>query len=340
MANAYILNAVPTTYGQAISLIVELLVAAGWSYRGSGDGLSGYSAAGKVFTGTGTGAGGWANARAWARLAAPDERREIVVQHNNTGGLRLKYSAVGKFVGGTPTANTVPSASDERVLWGGGTDGTPTISAWFNSGILTGANRFYGHASDTAPFGFWAGAITTPAGTVTCGLLLDPLSTVPEDPDPVVFHIGTGLAFSRGIGNISTGSNINQIGAWPASGGTREGSWGHMDLGMTAFAYVMAGMFAVGYMYNDAANAPAYAGGNNCSPLNPFNGKNEALPILWGRPVIGSLSLANTGIKGWSRFMRWTGTSRTSGLDTLDGLRWICMGYVWLPWDGVTTPIN
>ena len=337
MPDAFILNQQPTTYGASVSMIVEMLVAAGWTYKASGDGLSAYSATGKVFTGTGSGAGGWNNNRAWARLAAPDGIREICVQHNANQGVRLKTSTSAKFVGGSPGAVTVPGATDERVLWGAGTDGTPTLTTWFSTGTLTGSVKWQGYASSAAPYGFWVAGATTPAGAMTNGLMLDPVQSVPEDPDPVVWHIGTSTGFNRGgLGSTSIHSSTS----YPASGGSQAGSWGHMDTAVSVFGYVMPSIYSAGEMSMGLQTGSlTYATGPSNHVVNPFNGKHEMLPVMWFRPA-NVASLGNPGIKGWSKFMRWTTVPRTNFVDTLDNKRWICVGLVWLPWDGITAPSN
>lgn len=334
MPNAYILSQIPANAGPAVSLLVEMLVAAGWSYRQSGDGLAGYSATGKVFTGTGTGAGGWHNARAWARLSAPDNRREVCIQHNAAQGLRLKYSATAKFTGGAPSATTTPSATDERVLWGAGTDASPTLSAWFASNITSAGQKCHGMASSAAPYGFWFVAAAHPAGAIGCGVMLDPIESVPEDPDPIVWHIGTTLAFTVNGGLGQAASNT-----YPPSGSTQQGCWGHMDVAMSQFLYVTPGAFIGGCVNAAQCNGFQQCVSSAGLTLNPFNGKHEALPALYMRnALVGGLT--NTGIKGWSRFMRWTTIARVHAQDTIDNLKWICIGSVWMPWDGLTPPTN
>lgn len=339
MADAIIANVIPTTYGQALSLLAEMLVSAGWSYKASGDGLSGYSSTGKIFTGTGSGALGWSNARAWARLQDPAARREIVVQHNNAGPLRVKYSALAKFTGGSPSATVTPSATDEKYLPGGASDATPTYSgAFFPAGVLTSAVKCQGFASGTAPYGFWYTGFATPGGATQFGLMMDPVQSVPEDPDPVVWHWGTTDCFWIGALGQGAGTGITS-GSFTANGGSNHGTWGWMDVAMTNFVYVMPGSLAFGNLQIVPITASQAAqvcyGGTG---LNPFNAKNDALPLLWGRPNVAS---TNLGLKGWSTLARWTvAAQRTTGLDTLDSKRWVCQGALWLPWDGATTPTN
>ncbi len=107
------------------------LVASGWTVEASGDGLALYGASSDVITVRGDGAGG-VNTLAWVRLSNPDGR-EICGQaidgftaaFDTAVRIRWKYSFAGGFTGGTPSATQVPSATDEGVFAGSGTDAAP-----------------------------------------------------------------------------------------------------------------------------------------------------------------------------------------------------------------------
>jgi hypothetical protein len=337
MANGYILNQVPANYGAAMSLLAEMLVAAGWTYKASGDGLSGYSSTGKIFTGTGSGALGWNNSGAWARMQDPAAGREFILQHNASGGARIKYSASAKFTGGSPSATQTPSATDEKYLRGAATDASPSYGAtWFNAGVASGLVKFQGKASDVAPYGFWFAGAATPSGAPSTALVMDPVTSVPEDPDPVVIYVCGANAFKAG--GLSY-SGVMGAGTWLANGGTNAGTFGYMDVAKTNFHALQPGHYQLGGGTNGGINGTNDGWIVQGAGLaeNPFNSKAEALPIPWMRPTVTSLT-GPLGLKGWSNFMRWTGVARTNFSDTLDNKNWICVGNVWLPWDGVTTP--
>jgi hypothetical protein len=340
MANAFVLNQLPTTYGQALSLLAEMLFAAGWTYQGSGDGLAGYSAGGKVFTNTTSGAAlSWSNPKAWARMQDPAAVREFILQHDNVGGARLKYSAASKFTGGAPSAVVTPSAADERVLRGAGTDAAPTYGSMFNTTLLTlGGCIFQGFARGSAPYGFWFGSIETNGAVNRMLFVLDPLEgAAPEDTDQVVIqiaHTNGGLANTSNMGRAA-----NTLGNWavvPAP--SVEGCWGHMDAARTSFLYVQP------YQWTWVGDARAVTGGTVTICIagafggfvNPFNSKYEAMPLLYGRTQQGATP--TPGNKGWSTMMRWCGLPRVTFSDTFDSRNWICCGHVWLPWDGITQP--
>lgn len=491
----------PTSYGQAVSLLVENLVSAGWSYQASGDGLSGYSSSSKVFTGTATGALGWNNPNAWARIQDPSGTRELVFQHNGVGGTGIKYSPFAKFTSGG-SATAVPTATDERnmrslststttvtisaanpgvVTWAshglvsgsvvtftttgslptpltantlyyvsqtgntsgnfqlattpggasidttaGGGSGTHTAyaqqlaSSWLPPGIVNGLGVLYGTAKDTAPYGFWfaasqnfavtfangsstitgvahglaVGSLITfsPPGTlptnftagvtyfvvsvpaantftvstlvggtaITAGsagtgtatgprtsLVFDPVTSVAEDPDPYVIHIGATNAFSLSTSNYGRdggtggGSTTWSVTA-TANGGTTEGCFAIMDVSRANFLYVQPAGYALSATAGSAASG--FVINMTGAAVNPFNSKYDALPFPYVRIQEVASSASQTtvqpGVKGWSTLCRWTGLRKATLLDTLDGLKWVCLGGMWLPWDGTTTPIG
>lgn len=336
MPNAYVLNQIPAGYGAAVSLFVEMLVSAGWTYKASGDGLAAYSATGKVFTGTGAVAGGWNNNKAWARLADPGGGREFVIQHNAGAGLRLKYSASAKFVGGSPSATTPPSATDERVMQGGGTDAAPSFCANFFSGnVATSGTRFQGAALATAPYGFWFFGANTPSGTATNAvIMMDPVLGVAEDPDPVVWYC------CRSAGNVAYMTNTGGYGGSNSPpGGNNFGTWAHMDVAKSQFVYVDAMAYLQGGGEGGNISTTVNVVRGTAFAVNPFNGKDDILPIMYANPAIGG-GPTPYGLKGWSTLVRYTGIRRNTILDTLNSKQWICAGNCWLPWDGVTSPMN
>lgn len=331
MPNAFIRNLRPNSYGAAVSALVEMLVSAGWSYKASGDGLSGYSSTGKIFTSTAAGALGWNNARAWARVQDPAGRRELVIQHAANTGVRIKCSANAKFTGGAPSATVTPSATDERVLWGGGTDAAPAQNGWFDAGmLLADAWVFQGAAFSAPPYGFWFGSRGLQNGAHASFLMMDPTVSYSTDPDPVVWMVANT---SAGLVNTSNlGRDGSAAGTWTtAVGGTTQGCWAHLDLLMSQFVYVQPISYSQG--------TGGAGGGNNVIGSNPFDHNLDALPMLYARYKVPA-TLVPAGVKGWSTLAMWTGLGRQYFLDTLPGLAWICYGHLWLRWDGVTRPIG
>lgn len=336
MANGFVLNQFPTTYGATVALFADMLFAAGWTYQGSGDGLAGYSAGGKVFTNTTSGAAlSWSNPKAWARMQDPAAARELLLQHDNAGNARIRYSAASKFTAGAPSAIVTPSAADERLLRGGGTDAAPTYGTWLNSTILLAGAVFQGFARGTAPYGFWFGGQASPGGAKMGFIAIDPLEgAAPEDTDPVVVHI----AHTGACGNPHVMRPAATASSWNfAAAPSNEGGFAHMDVARTAFANVLP------YQWGWCADSrvipqPAVIAGAIGGFVNPFNLKYDAFPLLYARIQAGATT--TPGHKGWSSMMRWTGVGRASFSDTFDSRNWIAYGALWLSWDGLTVPRN
>jgi hypothetical protein len=132
------------TNGAALYQIIVTLVACGWTVLGSGDGTGGHYSAtdGTAVTSGKSGPNGFLNTGSWMRIQSPvtgvnGQKREFVFQQgaaSSTVTIRIKYSpnVTGStgFTGGSPSATRVPSATDEAVVAGSGTDASPTYAGW------------------------------------------------------------------------------------------------------------------------------------------------------------------------------------------------------------------
>lgn len=185
------------------------LVEAGWVVKASSDGTT-YNSTGDQITSAGTGAGGMNRSLAWFRIQDPAGLREFTFQRGSAGvsNWRVKYSASSKFTGGSPAATVTPSATDEAIILGGGTDASPT----FNTGFPTTASSFKFHVvcMSTATNGVYDWYIMTsiyPSYGSRYLICLTPIApgTYPaEDTDPALLvltiNVGAGL-FSTSFGN-------------------------------------------------------------------------------------------------------------------------------------------
>lgn len=178
-------------------------VAAGWQVKCSSDGTT-FNPTGDQITHLGTGAGGLSNHNAWYVIEEPGAgRRQWCVQSSAAGAMqaRFKYSALAKFIGGTPTAQRTPAAADERIMLGGGTDAAPSYAAICSTG---GTYRYHcialSHAISGA-YGFYC--FYTAAGTGSQGYgmwfqepMLPGTFTSEGDGDPVIVHSTSGMTYS------------------------------------------------------------------------------------------------------------------------------------------------
>ena len=134
-------------------------------------------------------------------------QRSLCFQVNGSGGLRVTVSPRLGFVGGSPGLTTVPSALDERVLWGGGTDSSPTYAAlWPSTGSWAQAR--YSEADDS----LWLLTYPSAGGAATGLLLLS--GTYPAwtggslvDRDPLIYYAASGsnCALSNFVGSEQYG---------------------------------------------------------------------------------------------------------------------------------------
>jgi hypothetical protein len=327
MTYHYSTNTLPSAGSVAIYSVMTTLVAAGWTVKSTGDGTT-YTSSGNGITGGGTGAGGLGNNNAWFRIQAPvvgSQKRELCFQRTTTNLLwRVKYSASANFTGGSPSATIVPSATDEVVIFGSGTNASPTGATQFGT---DGQYRFSVVAGDsTVGYSFyWAGSNSTTT-TVTTGFLMDVMtigSYSSGDTDPCVIYDGYGTGVFTAISSS------------PGIGGYTNtfGLLGTTYLGISTSIIGLSSNAYTGVLY---FLAPALAG-TNALP-NPFTGNDDLLPTFWGRFVSSSTS---QGYKGTSS-MLLSPTTRRSSLDTFTvstAKDHILFGHYVLPWDG-STPLT
>lgn len=179
--------------------LVSTYGAENWSVRSSGSGVAGvYAQSGDTISSAAVLAtnGAWWVMKGHGYIdGTTTYRQELCWQTDGTGGVRLKRSARAGFTGGSPSASRVPSATDERVVWGGGTDASPTYTAlWPASGSWFQAR--YDEATDS----IWAFAYPVGGGAATaffailcCQQQRDSVGLL-VDPDPFAIVMGTGTS--------------------------------------------------------------------------------------------------------------------------------------------------
>ena len=219
MAFAWSVNNTPANGGAAMFLFKTLMKAQGYTVPSSSDGTT-YNSSGDQITTNTSGAGGIQNAQAWFILKHPTiPGKQWCYQNNATPGTsaanwRIKHSYLAGFSGGTPGATRVPSAADEVIMIGGGTDAAPTFAAIFGA---DGGYRF-NCGCDSTTGSFFSFAFPTGGGPSTHGMFMDPVVPLNvADTDPYV----TGCAQSNGFqmtGGMSAGST------WGSYGGVVTGA--------------------------------------------------------------------------------------------------------------------
>lgn len=310
-------NKVPTSGSDMFFTIKTMLKAKGWTVPRSSDGTT-YNSTGDQITQFGAGAGGMGNNNAWFIIKSPNHNREFCFECNGDTGWRIKYSGGNGFTEGGPTATKVPSATDEAVIWGSGTDASPIRSLILDGSTL---QRFYavvGGEDEGYSFLFWWHRFGQ--GGIGNYIAMDamlPNTYHPSDIDPVVVCMGN-------LNNSLTGANefissSNNIRGWIRKGLSNSG-----------FQPVVV-------------ETPAYGTTSSINLINgfPYSGEKEALSyVTYYRPL--NLS-PPTGVKGISTIFRWVNRMRGYGFvmssspGAYDWIQWAGTSetvYFCVPWDG------
>lgn len=303
----------PTSGAVALYDFKTQLKSAGWSVKSSGDATTFNSTGDQIASGA-SGATGLANTNAWFRIQSPDGYGEFTFQRGGTNLLwRIKYSRANHFTGGSPSATRTPSATDELILHGGGTDASPTYTTVF---AADGSYRWNVGTETSSPYTFWACSIPTGGGASLTTIIQDYFLAA-EPTDGNLYLIITCAA----VNGLTTGAtNIN-------GQGRGLGSTVRTVTSLAAVTPTTA-IDVAAMSYNSGATT-IYP---DAGVTNPISGKDEVFPILWAR---GS-SVANPGYKGIGYMVKWVGLNRSAG-DTLtiNSTRdRIIIGSVSLPWDG------
>ena len=323
----------PATGAVALYRWVTLLLANGFTKVKDSDGTT-YSSMGATLSSGASGANGLGNASAWFVLEHSVSKRQWCVQRTTTNLLwRVKYSAnVGGltgFTGGTISATRVPSATDEVVLAGSGTDASPTGATCFGA---DGAYKFHAMVDDANGSWLWmTTALTT--GTIGYRAFCDVMvadTSEPLDVDPSTHNWG-GTNFD----GLFSGSTT-----WAAAS-AMSGGW--MAKGIAAPPSPVAGGAFVGINLHslNSGGAPTFP---SDTQVNPYNGFDASVRGIWLRGYVVSTPV---GWKGLSTLFYMTGKYR-SLLSTLnDNLgtknRLIVQASSnyshSIPWDGTDVPL-
>lgn len=300
----------PATGAIAIWTVIQMWIAAGATKLADSDGTT-YSATGEQVTGGGSGANGLGNTSAWVRIQFPGGREVTIQRGTNNTAWRIKYSAQSHFTGGSPGAAQTPTAADEALRFGGGSDAAPTYGTWL---ATDNSYKLFGGAGGAAD-GWWFGTALISNGASSAGGYMDPLSSsTASDDDPCILTIvNSGSTFVK----ASLASNAATL--------TGSGVYAWLKYGLAGSGYVaMPALIiadATGDMWPNAAGT------------NPHTTKDALELIQYGRR---SSLTAPTGPKGTSKFVAWNASTR-SATETysIDSTRdRITFGDVNFPWNG------
>lgn len=312
----------PTTGAVAVYLLKTTLKAAGWTVPSSSDGTT-YNASGDQITTGASGAGGMANTSAWFRIKEPGTNgRELLFQRGTTNLLwRILYSGGPStgFVGGSPAATQTPSATDEQGITGGGTHASPTYTTWLGTDGAYKIRAVVGGATELYSFCFFTHlpASFQPVATISLDVLATgTFNALDQDPALVGWSATTGFGtWLRTGGSASSGSEGNK-------------GWFKKNLGSAAFSFF--GWATLSF----AGTTYAPAGTSATGGLNPYSGKDDVIPLIFGKAV------APAGWKGVSTLFRGASYPRALGdTYTVSTTKdYLCVAVSTechlIPWDG------
>jgi len=325
MAYTFSTGNTPATASLAMYLLKTTLVTAGWTVTSDSDGTTYNATGGQVTSGAG-GAGGLGNVLAWIRLQAPtvgSNTREIIIQRNSSVATaaddqlwRIKYSANAGFTGGSPGATRTPSATDEVIMIGAGTDASPTFFQFFGA---NGGYRWHIMAGGaTELYSFMTVNLNSTTTNINGFIGLDVLKsgTYPsEDIDPAVFCTITATVITQ-TPPSNNSTNPSNSRAW---------------LGATS----AAGNSLVSNNVNVGLDKYSTVGGSTGIAVNPFSSKDTLWSPIW-MALSSNPSRSPFGVKGASTIALMGSVVRTN-LDTITSVGTrdlIYLGHLWLPWDG------
>lgn len=305
MAKLTSVNVPTTTNGGCVAIftLVSQLVAGGWTVQSSSDGTTYKSTPGSQIVSAGSGAGGFNNTNAWVRVQDPAGRREFIFQRKGSNqAWTISYSALSKFIGGSPDATTPPTAADGQDIYTNSTLYGASPGTYLSHIIVqtTPMNGVYG---------FWTFNTTVTTG-VYVGVLIccEPLQTGSydsSDPDPCIFTTSSSNPFS-----------------------SSQATWKYWyKYGTSSAVFVQATTALLPYLNsNMVGDITAF----------PYETKDVLLPIGIARDVSAG---STVGWKGWAGYLRFKGPARaypdTCNLST-DAYVYL-VDYA-IPWENGTTP--
>lgn len=313
-------NLTPASSAEYLFNLYQTLLAAGFIRKGSSDATS--------FDNTGV-ADNWStiakvnHAGAWVRLTDPANGAEYTLQFNGTTGIRRKYSAAAKFTGGSPGATQTPSATDEGIATGGGTDAAPTYGTVFPG--VVGHQQIYVDGTN-APYPFYSIGYPNAGGAPNHQIVSDAVDNKePGDSDALVhLDLSTNACVAvDGAGNTTALSDLT------------FGPKGWLYLDVPASKGFVCCPMVVMCAGNGGSPPAGLIPGNALLALatSPRTGKDPTLPITYMRD---NTETPPTGYKGTSRLFRWVCVVRATpqgGTATVAGDREIAgqLACIWDP---------
>ena len=330
--------------------LVNTLVSASWTIQSASNGLN-FDAGTTYWSPTSLAA-----SNAWVSVREPigvGGREWCFQRTTNDYTWRAKVSPTVGFTG-SATATQVPTASDEGIVWGTGTDNSPTGNVLF---IPSNPSKFHivAESSPVGPagnqaYGWWAFSnLAGATGDYVYGFLCQEPLAVGSYPALVGTRASTtsGEADPCIYGCLYDG-NAGQIAVTNYAHGYNPSNDNYL---YNTFKYFYKYQNASGslVMGNDLMGTGL--GANNSTQLfprfvnaHPISGDDVNMPFIVGRYAFGTVAaysyhFTNIGLKGTCNFLKTRATNRNSGITVnLATDAYIYVGDIVMPWPENITP--
>ena len=339
MAKFSKVNFTPATGAEAVFELKNVLTASGWTVVTSSD-TDAITSGSDVITSaaylTGT--------NSWFVIQEPTGvggRQWCWQRISSNISWRVKVSPHDRFIGGSPGLTQVPSATDEGILGGGGTDASPSGDSLFEN---DGTYKFHIVADDTPigpsgnqAYGFWAfsnlsgQSIDTSFTTFIC--------QEPIAPGTYPALVGSRTSPTSGDADpVFYSGDVRNAGHFQADSGYMKGnSTDNLQTFKYFYDYGGAGEAFVGA---DEVHANIVT---RVLSMTPTSNEDVALPLNFGRGTGTPMTFRSSqiGWKGSTRFLRGVYTNR-GNMDTLNltgSDAYIYVRDLLIPWPSGTTPI-
>lgn len=300
----------------------EALKAGGWAVTQTGDGVTYSSVSDLITTATVMN-----NTRAWFVLTQPvvDGYQKFICIQPGTSKyqVRVKLSWTG-FNTGSPSGTVVPSAADEKVILGSGSDATPTYEDFLNSSFnLIRSNIIIGDAASKYAFFWMCNRITT--GGFGSLFMIDRVTDAHAlDIDPYVYFMHGSSSYPSTLNSISGNIITNTTGST-----SRFWCWVRKGYSDQVFTKCFMNYFNQGI-----GIANNYFVG--LLGTNPYDGNDTLLPALvfvGGQLNASSLLTSLSMYKGQLVNAQLNGVTRVA-LDTGTSKLKVYNGPLVFPWNG------
>lgn len=352
MAKNYKVGFAPATGAEALYELKNILTGSGWTVVSSSNGTT--FSAGDNITGTTSLAG----SNRWFIVQEPTGvggRQWCFQRTSDNATWRVKISPLNGFGGGSPSTTRVPSATDEGVIIGSGTDASPTGGQLLPTDNtykfhIVSDNTAIGPAGNQA-YGFWAFAnITggTAVGDIETIIMQEPLATgsypalvgtraatTSGDADPALYACGydsLGYKFSiaGAVGFSPSASTQHLAGSSAEANNTIKYFFDYQSA---------AGTFTNGDEVDGYGQAFKYLG------TSPVSSQDVLVPLRYGRfgtsipGVFNHGRSTSVGFKGATHFIRKSSVARSiSDTVNLTTNAYIYLNDLLIPWPENVTP--